>query len=70
MVIDMDVNSLLLILLVIETFIALFIIVIFYVRIRQLTRDLNDLRRKMEVTDEELYRLSEDIKEFRNLKLW
>jgi cell division protein FtsL len=66
----MDVNSLLLILLVIETFIALFIIVIFYVRIRQLTRDLNDLRRKMEVTDEELYRLSEDIKEFRNLKLW
>jgi len=70
LVIDMDVNSLLLILLVIETFIALFIIVIFYVRIRQLTRDLNDLRRKMEVTDEELYRLSEDIKEFRNLKLW
>lgn len=66
----MDVNSLLLILLVIETFIALFIIVIFYVRIRQLTHDLNDLRRKMEVTDEELYRLSEDIKEFRNLKLW
>jgi cell division protein FtsL len=66
----MDVNSLLLILLVIETFIALFIIVIFLVRIRQLTRDLNDLRRKMEVTDEELYRLSEDIKEFRNLKLW
>jgi cell division protein FtsL len=69
-VIDMDVNSLLLILLVIETLIALFIIVIFLIRIRQLTRDLNDLRRKMEVTDEELYRLSEDIKEFRNLKLW
>lgn len=68
--IDMDVNSLLLILLVIETLIALFIIVIFLIRIRQLTRDLNDLRRKMEVTDEELYRLSEDIKEFRNLKLW
>jgi cell division protein FtsL len=66
----MDVNSLLLILLVIETLIALFIIVIFLIRIRQLTRDLNDLRRKMEVTDEELYRLSEDIKEFRNLKLW
>jgi len=66
----MDTNSILLLFIAIETMVALFIISIFYIRIRQLTKDLNDLRRKMEVTDEELYRLSEDIKEFRNLKLW
>ena len=70
MVIDMDTNSILLVFIAIETFIAFFVIIIFYIRIRQLTKDLNDLRKKMEVTDEELYRLSEDIKEFRSLKLW
>lgn len=66
----MDTNSILLVFIAIETFIAFFVIIIFYIRIRQLTKDLNDLRKKMEVTDEELYRLSEDIKEFRSLKLW
>lgn len=53
-----------------ETFIALLVIVILYIRIKQLTSDLMDLKRKMEITDEELYKLAEDIKEFRNLKLW
>lgn len=56
--------------LAIETLIALMIIVILYIRVRQLTKDLLDLKRKMEITDEELYKLAEDIKEFRNLKLW
>ncbi len=53
-----------------ETLVALVIIVILYIRVRQLTTDLIDLKRKMEITDEELYKLAEDIKEFRNLKLW
>lgn len=53
-----------------ETLVALVIIVILYIRVRQLTTDLVDLKRKMEITDEELYKLAEDIKEFRNLKLW
>jgi predicted Holliday junction resolvase-like endonuclease len=56
--------------LAIQTIIALIIIVILYIRIRQLTKDLIELKRKMEITDEELYKLAEDIKEFRNLKLW
>lgn len=58
------------IMMIIETLIALMIIVILYIRVRQLTKDLTELKRKMEITDEELYKLAEDIKEFRNLKLW
>jgi predicted Holliday junction resolvase-like endonuclease len=54
----------------VETMIALIVIVILYIRVRQLTKDLMELKRKMEITDEELYKLAEDIKEFRNLKLW
>ncbi|MBU7046682.1 MAG: hypothetical protein HXS54_09625 [Theionarchaea archaeon] len=60
----------LLIIMIIETLIALLIIIILYIRVRQLTKDLTELKRKMEITDEELYKLAEDIKEFRNLKLW
>lgn len=59
-----------LILLIIETFVALIVIMILYIRVKQLTKDLTELKRKMEITDEELYKLAEDIKEFRNLKLW
>ncbi len=58
------------IIMIIETLIALLIIIILYIRVRQLTKDLTELKRKMEITDEELYKLAEDIKEFRNLKLW
>ena len=58
------------VILAIETFVALLVIVILYIRVKQLTSDLMDLKRKMEITDEELYKLAEDIKEFRNLKLW
>lgn len=54
----------------IETLVSLVIIVILFIRVKQLTRDLLELKRKMEITDEELYKLAEDIKEFRNLKLW
>lgn len=53
-----------------ETLLSLIIIVILFIRVRQLTHDLLELKRKMEITDEELYKLAEDIKEFRNLKLW
>lgn len=63
-------EQLLLVLLITETFIALIIIMILYIRVKQLTKDLTELKRKMEITDEELYKLAEDIKEFRNLKLW
>jgi hypothetical protein len=55
---------------IVEALVALIIIAILYIRVRQLTQDLTDLKRKMEITDEELYKLAEDIKEFRNLKLW
>jgi predicted Holliday junction resolvase-like endonuclease len=58
------------ILLIAETLIAIIVIVILFIRVRQLTKDLSELKRKMEITDEELYKLAEDIKEFRNLKLW
>lgn len=58
------------VLIAIETLVALMIIVILYIRVKQLTKDLTELKRKMEITDEELYKLAEDIKEFRNLKLW
>lgn len=58
------------IVLIMETLVALLIIAILYIRVKQLTKDLTDLKRKMEITDEELYKLAEDIKEFRNLKLW
>jgi hypothetical protein len=60
----------LLIVLIMETLVALLIIAILYIRVKQLTKDFTDLKRKMEITDEELYKLAEDIKEFRNLKLW
>ena len=58
------------VLLIAETLIAIIVIVILFIRVRQLTKDLSELKRKMEITDEELYKLAEDIKEFRNLKLW
>ncbi|MGD2247472.1 MAG: hypothetical protein PVF58_03640 [Candidatus Methanofastidiosia archaeon] len=60
----------LLVIMIVEALVALIIIAILYIRVRQLTQDLTDLKRKMEITDEELYKLAEDIKEFRNLKLW
>lgn len=63
-------TELLLAFMMVETLIAALVIIILYIRVKQLTRDLLDLKRKMEVTDEELYKLAEDIKEFRNLKLW
>jgi cell division protein FtsL len=60
----------LIVMMAVETMIALIVILILYIRVRQLTKDLMELKRKMEITDEELYKLAEDIKEFRNLKLW
>jgi cell division protein FtsL len=60
----------LMVMMIAEALIAMMIILILYIRVRQLTKDLVDLKRKMEITDEELYKLAEDIKEFRNLKLW
>jgi predicted Holliday junction resolvase-like endonuclease len=66
----MAATSTLEVLLIAETLIAILVIVILFIRVRQLTKDLSELKRKMEITDEELYKLAEDIKEFRNLKLW
>lgn len=67
---DMEPINTLIAIMAVETMIALIVIVILYIRVRQLTKDLMELKRKMEITDEELYKLAEDIKEFRNLKLW
>lgn len=67
---EMLTTNTLMAILAVETMIALIVIVILYIRVRQLTKDLMELKRKMEITDEELYKLAEDIKEFRNLKLW
>lgn len=67
---DMEPINTLIVMMAVETMIALIVILILYIRVRQLTKDLMELKRKMEITDEELYKLAEDIKEFRNLKLW
>ncbi|HLB71744.1 MAG: hypothetical protein OIN88_08535 [Candidatus Methanoperedens sp.] len=49
--------------------ISFFIMYLMNVRIRQLRRELNDLRDRVTITGEELYRLSQDIEDFKKIKI-
>jgi len=49
--------------------ISFFIMYLMNVRIKQLRRELNDLRDRVTITGEELYRLSQDIEDFKKIKI-
>ena len=59
------INIILIVLLVIS-FCIMFLM---NVRIRQLRKELNDLRERVTITGEELYRLSQDIEDFKKIKI-
>ncbi len=61
--------DILLIVLTILLLISLFMIYLMYVRIRQLEREVLDLKDHRTVTDEELERLANDLDEFKKIKL-
>jgi cell division protein FtsL len=62
-------NSLLLIVLTVLLLVSLFMIYLMYVRIRQLEKEVMDLKDHRTVTDEELERLAKDLEEFKQIKL-
>jgi hypothetical protein len=39
------------------------------IRIKQLRKELNDLRDRVTITGEELFRLSQDIEDFKKIKI-
>ena len=49
--------------------IAFFFIYLMNVRIKQLKYELDDLRSRVSITDEELTRLSEDIEDFKKINI-
>ncbi len=49
--------------------VSLFMICLMYVRIRQLEREVLDLKDHRVITDEELERLANDLEEFKQIKL-
>ncbi len=49
--------------------ISFFIMFLMNVRIKQLRKELNDLRDRVIITGEELYRLSQDIEDFKKIKI-
>ena len=55
--------------LVILLIFSFFIMFLMNVRIKQLRRELNDLRDRVIVTGEELYRLSQDIEDFKKIQI-
>ena len=48
---------------------SFFMIYLMYVRIRQLRNELNELRDRVAITNEELMRLSNDIEDFKKIKI-
>ncbi|TRZ87449.1 MAG: hypothetical protein D4R88_09370 [Methanosarcinales archaeon] len=58
-------NVLLIILLVV----SFFIMFLMNVRIKQLRKELNDLRDRVIITGEELFRLSQDIEDFKKIQI-
>jgi cell division protein FtsL len=56
-------------LLVIILLISFFIMYLMNIRIRQLRKELNNLRDRVIITGEELYRLSQDIEDFKKIKI-
>ncbi|OFV67760.1 MAG: hypothetical protein SCAL_001135 [Candidatus Syntrophoarchaeum caldarius] len=57
------------ILLAISLAIALFIMYVMYIRIQQLTEELQNLKSKVEIRGDELEQLARDIEEFKRLKI-
>lgn len=55
--------------LVILLILSFFTMFLMNVRIKQLRRELNDLRDRVIVTGEELYRLSQDIEDFKKIQI-
>ncbi len=49
--------------------IAIIFIYLMNVRIRQLYKELDDLKNRITITDEELTRLSKDIDDFKKIKI-
>ncbi|MFH0903653.1 MAG: hypothetical protein V1854_00495 [Methanobacteriota archaeon] len=49
--------------------VSFFIMFLMNVRIKQLRKELNDLRDRVIITGEELYRLSQDIEDFKKIKI-
>ncbi len=63
---SMEIINIILIVLLIISF---FIMFLMNVRIKQLRKELNDLRDRVTITGEELYRLSQDIEDFKKIKI-
>ncbi len=61
--------DIILIFLIILLLISLFMIYLMYVRIRQLEKEVLDLKDHRTITDEELERLATDLEEFKMIKL-
>ncbi len=57
------------IILVIILIVAFFLLYLMNVRIKQLERELKDVRSRMALTDDELTRLAHDIEDFKKLKI-
>jgi cell division protein FtsB len=57
------------ILLIMLLVISFFVMFLMNVRIKQLRKELNDLRDRVMITGEELYRLSQDIEDFKKIKI-
>ena len=55
--------------LVVLLIISFFVMYLMNVRIKQLRKELNDLRDRVTITGEELLRLSNDIEDFKKLKI-
>lgn len=57
------------IILVSVLFVSFFIMYLMNIRIKQLRQELDDLRDRVTITGEELMRLSEDIEDFKKIKI-
>jgi hypothetical protein len=62
----LQIINVILILLLIISFFTMFLM---NVRIKQLRKELNDLRDRVMITGEELFRLSQDIEDFKKIKI-
>ncbi len=49
--------------------ISFFVLYLMNIRVRQLRKELNDLRDRVTITGEELMRLSNDIEDFKKIKI-
>jgi len=65
-ILNLEIINLILIVLLIISF---FIMFLMNIRIKQLRKELNDLRDRVTITGEELFRLSQDIEDFKKIKI-